>query len=147
MFGKLKAHEGGMVAVETAILTPFLLVLALGVYDVGSLVARQHTLQSAATEAEIIALAAGAGATTTPQKMRQVLRASLDLDEAKVQVRPRFRCNSAEELHETSEACGTDDTVSRYVEVDIRDTYEPFFAGFGIADDIELGVNRMVMVP
>ncbi|OZA93393.1 MAG: hypothetical protein B7X57_05165 [Erythrobacter sp. 34-65-8] len=42
----------GSIAIETALVAPVLAVLALGSFEVGSLVSRQHELQTAAAEGE-----------------------------------------------------------------------------------------------
>ena len=57
-FRHLKRDQQGTMVIETAIVAPVLVLMALGAFQVSQLVARQLELESAATEAAAIALAA-----------------------------------------------------------------------------------------
>jgi Flp pilus assembly protein TadG len=56
----LRRDARGTMAIETAIVAPVLALMAIGSFEVGSMVSRQQELQSAASEAESIILAASA---------------------------------------------------------------------------------------
>ena len=55
---RIRRNEDGSMAIETAFVAPILLVLALGGFEVSSMVARQTELQSAAAEAAAVVRAA-----------------------------------------------------------------------------------------
>ena len=57
-FRTLLRDARGSMAIETAIVAPVLAMLSVGGFEVSAMVARQTELQSAASEAEGIALAA-----------------------------------------------------------------------------------------
>ena len=54
----------GAFAIETALVAPLLALMSIGTFEVGTMVSRQQELQSAASEAESIILAAAGGTGT-----------------------------------------------------------------------------------
>ena len=56
----IRRDRRGTMAIETTIVAPVLALMAIGSFEVGSMVSRQQELQSAASEAESIILAASA---------------------------------------------------------------------------------------
>jgi hypothetical protein len=121
----------GTMAIETAIVAPVLALMAIGVFEVGTLVSRQQELQSSASEAEGIILAAAAGAGTNSAKIEEVIEHSLNLDPEQVTLTQRFRCDAAETL--TADAAGCDDErpIYQYVVLHVTDTYTPVWTWFG----------------
>lgn len=136
----------GSMTIETAFVAPLLALLALGSFEIGSVVSRQHELQTAASESESIALAASAGATIELDTLEEILETSLSLPDDQVEVATRFRCNAQDTLHTSISSCAEDDVVSSYVRIDISDTYDPVWTQFGVGSAIELQVERLVQV-
>lgn len=139
-------NSAGSMAIETAFVAPLLATLALGSFEIGRIVSRQHELQSAASEGESIALAAAAGADVELTTLEDILETSLDLTDDQVDVANRFRCNDNEELETTPADCDVDDTISSYVRIDITETYTPVWTKFGVGGELTLAVERMVQV-
>ena len=149
----LVADLRGTMAVETAVVAPVLLVLSLGTFEVGTMVSRQHELQSAASEAEAIALAANQGAETSTEQIGTILKKSLGLDAEQVSIKRYYRCGAEAELTEDIEDCRgeeddpDDDLVpASYIEIDLDDTYTPVWVGFGVGSPFNYNVTRMVQL-
>lgn len=136
----------GSMAIESAIVAPVLATLALGSFEVGSLVSRQHELQTAASEGESIALAAASGATLEVSTLEDILETSMGLEDDQVTVALRFRCNDEEELQTTVGSCDEDDVVNNYVRIDVSDTYTPVWTKFGVGEPVDLAAERMVQI-
>ena len=136
----------GSMAIETAFVAPILATLALGSFEVGSIVSRQHELQTAASEGESIALAAAAGAAIQVTTLEDIIETSLSLGDDQVDVALRYRCNDNDALHTTAASCAEDDIVSSYVRIDITDTYDPVWTQFGVGSAVQLDVERLVQV-
>ena len=137
----------GTVTIETAIVVPVLAILTLGTFETSLIVARQHELQSAATEVEMIALATHDGAETSHGQLKQILRTSLGVDnDEKISISTKYRCGISENLQTSIASCGSDQVVSTYIDIQIRDTYTPTWTAWGIGQPIRFEVDRMVQV-
>ena len=137
----------GAMAIETAIVAPVLLVMSLGAFEVGRMVSRQHELQSGASEAEAIALAANMGATSSIDTVRDILRESLDLGDDQITVVEMYRCGTSDDLVTARTACDEDEPVSRYMKVELTDTYAPMWTELGLGDGFTFNVDRLVQLP
>ena len=108
---RLRQCGRGAMAVETAIVAPVLALMSIGTFEVGTMVSRQQELQSAASEAESIILAAAAGTGTESTQIELVIEESMGLDPDQVILEQRFRCGSAEgeliEDPEPKKSCST----------------------------------------
>lgn len=135
----------GTMAIETAIVAPVLALLAIGVFEVGTLVSRQQELQSAASEAEGIILAASAGGGTDSTTIEEVIEHSLNLDPDQVTLEERFRCDAADTLVEDGTACDTNRPIYQYVVLHVTDTYTPVWTWFG-SKPYTYDVERTVQV-
>lgn len=133
-------------AIETAIVAPILATMALGTYEVGTMVSRQHELQTAASEGESIALAAAAGATTNVATVKDILKTSMGLTDNQVSVTRFYRCNANTTTTTDADSCGEDDVVSSYIKLDLTDTYTPVWTDFGIGSPVTLDVERTVQL-
>lgn len=142
----LARSRRGSMAIETAIVAPVLALLAVGIFDVSRMVARQSELQNGAAEAEAIALAAGAGAQTDIQTLASILQDSLSLAENEVAVDKLYRCNADATLVESASLCGEDDVVSTYVRLDLRDTFTPIWTRMGATGAVQYRVERTVQL-
>ena len=73
----LAVDQRGTTVIETALVAPVLVLMALGSYDISHMVARQHELQSGASDVEGIVLAVASGTSTNVQTIKSVLTSSL----------------------------------------------------------------------
>lgn len=146
LVNQLRSDSGGIAAVEMALVTPVLLTLLLGVYDIGRAVARQHELQTAVTEAETIALATAVGASSNTTTVRDILSTSVNLPSANIQVTLTYRCNASPALVAAKSSCASDAVVTTYMNVTMADTYNPLWNRFGVGGPIPLRVDRTVIV-
>ena len=141
----LRRDRRGTMAIETAIVAPVLALMAIGSFEVGSLVSRQQELQSAASEAESIILAASASEVeTSSADIEEVIETSLDLGPDQVQLDQLFRCDNGA-MSDTAPECASGQLYI-YVEVALTDTYTPVWANYGFGDTIDYSVVRTVMV-
>ncbi len=136
----------GTTIIETAIVAPVLLTMALGSYDVSRMIARQHQLQSAAADVEGIVFAVSSGTATDTVKIKEVVVASLALRTDQVTVAKVYRCGTAATLVTSSSSCATGSVVSTYVKVSFSDTYSPSWTGFGVGQALNYNVVRTVQV-
>jgi Flp pilus assembly protein TadG len=143
---RLKAERTGTMAIETAIVAPVLLIMALGVFEVGSVVARQHELQSTANEAAMIVLAANRGPQVELSEMATIIKTSVSLQDSQINLTREYRCNMANGRVKNQGNCPADATISSYIVVSVNDTYTPTWTAFGVGKPLELDVNRTVQV-
>lgn len=133
-------------AIETAIVAPTLILMILGTFEVGTMVARQHELQSAANESEIIAIATNGGAETDIDQMEAILRESVNLGQDEVTISKSFRCGTDEDLVANITDCDDDEVLSSYVIVDINETYTPIWNVLGLGEAVTFTVRRTVQI-
>lgn len=143
---RLASDNRGAMLIETAIVAPVLILLALGSYDVGRLVTRQLELQSGVAEAESIVLAAGAGAVTNTTELASELKSSLSLADDEVKIDMRYRCGANPTLVESAEDCNASDVVSRFVKISLQDKYVPLWTKFGVSKTFDYNVVRTVQL-
>jgi Flp pilus assembly protein TadG len=134
----------GTAVIETAIVAPVLICMALGGFEVSSMVARQHELQSGAADAEQIVLAAAAGTATDADTIKRVLANTLGIPETNIDVNKVYRCGTDATL--ISSPCGSGSWESTYVQVTFRDTYTPSWTGFGVGSPLNYRVERLIQV-
>lgn len=142
---RLFRDQSGAVAIETAIIIPVLILLSLGGFETSRMVSRQHELQSGVGEAEAVALAANAGATTDTVKLKAMLQESLGLSAEQVVVEKRYRCDSNPTLI-TQPDCDEDAVVSSYLHLKLEDTYTPAWRNLGLGTNIHFDVERTVQL-
>lgn len=142
---RLVADQAGAVLIETAFVAPVLVLMALGAFQVSGIVARQTELQSAATEASAIALASTPDTPAKRATLQQVVMASAGLSSQHVVVSEAFRCGAETTYRTNSNACGSSD-YSRYVKIQLSDTYTPTWTQFGVGSNLNFSVTRYVML-
>lgn len=140
-----KTSNDGAIAIETAIVVPILLLLALGGIDYGSMLARQIELQNAISEASQIALAAAPTDDTARQAVKEVLQTSTGLNTDHISIVEKYRCGTTDEYVTDSDECGTD-PYSRFIQIEIIEHYEPVWSQITDADDVDFQLVRMVQV-
>lgn len=142
---KLRGDSCGAMLVETAMVTPMLLVLSLGSYDASRMFARESELQTAASEASAIALANPPDTTAELTTLRNIIKSSTGLTDTDVTVVLEYRCGNNAAYVTSNTSCGTQ-TVSNFVRINITDIYRPTYADFGIGGNINYRVTRYVMI-
>ncbi len=143
---RLRCDTTGSMVIETAIVAPVLILLALGTFEVSTIVARQNELQSAASEGEIIAMAAARGATTNTSTIRDIIKSSINLGSDNVQVTQYYRCDADTSFVYSVSSCGTSAVVSSYIKLQISDKYVPVWTNFGVGQPINFSVVRSVQL-
>lgn len=136
----------GSIAIETALVLPLLILMSLGTFEASMVVARQYELQSAAAEAEIIAVAAATGASTDAAKIKDILAKSVGLRSDQIGVTRLYRCNDADSLVASADSCIEGDVISSYIRLRMTDSYTPTWTEFGIGQAVNYQVVRTVML-
>ena len=143
---KLATDRRGSMAIETAFVAPVLILMSVGIFDTSMAVSRQHELQTAASEAQTIALASAQGATVKISDIEKIIAASLSLESDQVDVSRRYRCGAATDTVTSVDSCDEDDVVSSYLDISISDSYEPVWSSFATDNEVELRVERTVQI-
>ncbi len=138
--------QAGSMAIETAIIAPVLLALSIGGFEIGSVVARQTELQSAAAEAAAIVRAATPATSEERIAIRDVVAASTGLGTGQVSVTEVYRCADATAYVTSSATCTAGVVVNKFIRLAIADTYHPIWAEFGIGSEMTFNVTRTVQV-
>jgi Flp pilus assembly protein TadG len=142
----LRRHDGS-VAIETAIVAPILVTLALGSFEACSMVVRQSELQSAAAEALNIVQAQPPSDAAGRLAIRDVLKRSTGItNNDDVTVVETYRCGTDADFVDAKSDCDVDDAVSTYIKVTLQDTYSPSWTSFGIGSDLNYHVERTVQI-
>lgn len=143
---RLGRDSAGTMIIETAIIAPVLILLSLGAYQVSSLVARQGELQSAMGIAEGVALASQPNTDEKRTTLKNIIAASTGLSAANIQVAGAYRCNSGQTVYNAESSCTAGDKVSRYVRIQLTDSFVPAWREFGMGKDITLNLDRYILI-
>lgn len=138
--------DAGSMAIETAIIAPVLIALSIGGFEIGSIVARQTELQSAAAEAAAIVRAAVPDTSEKRVAIRNVVAASTELQNWQVSVVRIYRCADATSYVTTAEECASGQVVNKFIRLTIWDYYEPIWAQFGVGSSLTFNVTRTVQI-
>jgi Flp pilus assembly protein TadG len=141
--GRILRDTSGAMMVETALTLPFLLMLALGGYQVSLVVARQSELETAAGEAQQIVLATKPRTSGELTTISSILQTSTGLASSKVDVSFRYRCGTDTTLSTSSGSCSNTTQESAYVRIALTDTYVPTWTKFGVGSNVNFSVIRM----
>ena len=145
---QLCGDQRGTMVIETAIVTPVLVLMSLGAYQVSALVARQSELDSAAAEGAAIAIASPPTDAAKRTTLQQVIATSLTpaapaVNNVTVTVSAAYRCNSAIAYVTDSTTCASG-VISNFVKIYITDTYTPTWVQYGIGSAISFNTTRYV---
>lgn len=143
---RLLRDTAGAVVIETALITPALVLMSVGTYQVSQVVARQHELQAGADQAMSIALGGWVNNDTQVTVVKSVIQRSTGVAADKISVTRMYRCGIATSYVTDKSTCGSTDNVSSFLKVKLNDTYNPIWTSFGIGAPINLGVVRMVQL-
>lgn len=143
---RLVRNQDGSMAIETAFVAPILLVLALGGFEVSSMVARQTELQSAAAEAAAVVRATIPETAEERTTVRDILKTSTGLTDDQVTIAEIYRCGTATDYSTTSGSCSSSVSEYKFIRVDISDTYTPVWTKFGITKGFDFNISRTVQI-
>ncbi|SMC31247.1 TadE/TadG family type IV pilus assembly protein [Novosphingobium sp. B1] len=141
----LRADITGVMAIETAVIAPVMVLFSLGAYQVSSLVARQGEIQSAMTVAESVALATEPDTSAKRDTLKGIVAASTGLPQSQIVVEAAYRCNASTTFVTLESTCLTGANVSRYIRVKITDSYVPLWTEFGVGSTIALSAERYIL--
>ena len=136
----------GSMAIETAIVAPVLAMLSVGGFEVSAMVARQTELQSAASEAEGIALAAKPDDAAKLQTLKNVIMASTGLGTGNVTVTNTYRCGDSTVMVSSPTVCSTGEVAWTYVQIQLTDSYTPTWQSWGLGSTMNYNITRRVMI-
>ncbi|MXO59632.1 pilus assembly protein [Altererythrobacter salegens] len=142
---RLDDDNRGTMAIETALIAPLLATMSLGVFEVSNLVSREQQLQSAASEAGGIILAAAGGSGITSSELETIIETSLNLNSNQLTIIDKYRCGTSSTLSSTVPTC-TGQQIYSYVEMTLTDTYTPVWTRFGVGQPVNFNVVRTVQV-
>ena len=137
--------DRGTALIETAVVAPVLIVLAIGTFETSSMVARQSELQSAAEQAVEIALATAPDTQAELNAIKAKVEESTGLNDARVQIKFQYRCGAATTVSDVAPSC-SEDALNTYFALAISDEYQPTWTNWGFGQSIEYAVNRTVQV-
>lgn len=143
---RLGRERDGAMAIETAFVAPFLLLAALGSFQVSTMVARQSELQTAAQEAAAIGLAQIPQTNDDLNTIAGILRASTGLAEDEVDVTLSYRCGNDEDRVAAAAECDENDQVWTFITIHLETDYRPIWTRWGIGSNVPLTVERTVQV-
>lgn len=135
----------GVAVIETALIAPVMVVLALGSFEISNVIARRSELQGAMAEASGIALASEPTSSSRRETLKSIILESNDLAAENVAVDAAYRCGAAEDYVQTVTSCGSV-KVSSYVRIQLTDSYSPVWTEFGIGGPLEQRLTRYVMI-
>jgi Flp pilus assembly protein TadG len=159
---RLAQCETGAMAIEMAFITPLLITLGLGGFEISSIVARETELQSAMAEAAAIVRASPPETAEDRTTIRDILVASTGLSNSQVSVAQVYRCGTAssyvnrisrcngnndDDASDTADATTTSgDDIATFVSVTLVDTYVPVWTEYGVGNALTLNVNRTILI-
>lgn len=148
LFSRLRGCCRGVMAIESVIVAPVLILMALGAFQAGSMVSRQQELQSGASDVAAIILAAaqGTGSGVSSADIKAVVMSSLNLSASEVTLLQRYRCGNATTMTDDANSCATGTQRYEYVLIQLTDTYTPVWAKFGMGSPFTYTVNRTVQI-
>ena len=142
----LRRDERGTFAIETVLVIPLLAAMALGTFEVSNVVSRQQELQSAASEAEMIILAAANGTGVSSNDLKTIIKDSVGLTDDQLTLQAQWRCDAEEEKETDPSNCDITKPISEYVKMTISDTYTPIWTQYGVGSAVDYTVVRTVQV-
>ncbi|RIV88798.1 TadE/TadG family type IV pilus assembly protein [Aurantiacibacter zhengii] len=137
--------ETGSMAIEMAFVAPVLLIMALGGFEVATMVARQTDLQSAAAEAASIVRAVIPETEAQRTTVRDVLATSSGLTTDQITVTEIYRCGTTTDYVTVADSCGGG-VQYKFIRVDLTDSYAPIWTKWGVGEGFTYNVSRTVQI-
>ncbi|QZD89605.1 pilus assembly protein [Qipengyuania aurantiaca] len=142
----LRRDENGAVVIETAIVLPVLVLMALGGFEVSRIVSRESELQAAVAEAAAVVLATFPEEQEELDQIEKIIETSTGLPHGKVRLIKRYRCNADTTLKSDVTACPTGAVISEIIQINIWDTYYPIWTEFGVGRKVGYNIMRRVQI-
>src|SRR5688572_7002108 len=111
---RLASSRDGTALIETAVLAPVIIMMAVGTFEASAMVARQSELQSTAEQATEIALAVVPDTADELAELKSILMESSGLSPHLIDIRLKYRCGSETTLSETLPSC-SEESLNTYV--------------------------------
>ncbi|GAA5057854.1 hypothetical protein GCM10023208_23770 [Erythrobacter westpacificensis] len=141
----LRADERGSMAIETAFVAPVLLILALGGFEVATMVSRQTDLQSGAAEAASVVRAVIPETAEARTTVRDIVANSTGLTTDQITVTEIYRCGTSADYVTIPDSCGSG-VEYKFIQVDLTDTYAPIWTKWGVGQGFTYNVSRTVQI-
>lgn len=134
----------GAVVIETAFVAPVLVLMGIGAFEAGMMVSRHVELQNAAAEASQIAMASPPADATERATLKSIIKTSTGLDDTGVTLAEKFRCGTDTTYVDAHTSCTAE--YSKYIEIQLTDTYVPIWKKVAFGSDVSIGITRMVQI-
>ena len=162
-FATLLRDNKGTAAIEVAVVSPVLLMMSLGGYDLASMVSRRTALQEVTAESAAIVMAAIAenddlatlglednGTVNTNNTslgtIKSAAMASSGLSASHVTISKKVKCGTGTSVQSGNTTCSSGDETSTYLEIRLNGSYTPNWTNFGIGAPVPIEVARLVQV-
>ncbi len=142
---RMLRDKRGTVVIETAIVAPVLILLAIGAFEASRMVSRQFELQYSIDEAAQIALAAAPGSADEQATVEDVIEASTGLADANVELAAKFRCGTTATMVDDPASCGATPYAS-FLRITLSDTYTPIWTQIAFGSPVTYSVVRTVQI-
>lgn len=136
----------GSMAIETALVAPILVTMALGGFDASRMIARQAELQSAAAEAVGIVLAASPDTNSEIATVQDIIKTSTSLQDNEVTLSTKYRCGSALALANDDSGCTSGQVVSKFLKIEMQEQYVAIWNKFGVGTPVTFTVERTIQL-
>jgi hypothetical protein len=146
LMSRLAACEKGAMLIETALVAPVLIMLAIGAFEASAMVARQSELQSAAGQAAEIALAVNPDTQAERDEIKAQIMESTGLGEARVKVIPMYRCGTGNLVAGPTPPTCSEESLNTFIAIDLTAEYQPVWTSWGIGQSFEYHVARSVQI-
>ena len=143
---RLSRNEDGSMVVETAIVLPTLVMMALGGFEASQIVSRENELQLAVAEGAAIVLATIPEEQSELDVIEDIIEQSAGLPDGKVRLEKRYRCNADASLTTDVNSCATGAVISEFIHLNVWDTYTPIWTNFGIGGDVDYDIRRRIQI-
>lgn len=145
LWARIRSDERGSMAIETAFVAPVLLIMALGGFEVATMVSRQTDLQSGAAEAASIVRAVIPETQEDIDTVIGILASSTGLTTDQIKIETVYRCGTATDYVTTVDSCGSD-TEYKFIQIDLTDQYDPIWTKWGVSEGFTYNVSRTVQI-
>lgn len=135
----------GSAVIETALVAPALLLMALGGYQVSMMVTRQTELQGAAGVAATIIRASPPSTQSDLNTIRNVIAQQTGLNNNQIGVVEIYRCDTDSNYVTDYSLCGSN-PYSSFIQVTLTDTYQPVWTNFGVGSNLSYDVVRTIQI-